>query len=241
MRQIALDTETTGLEPNEGHRIIEIGGIEIINRHITGNTFHYYLQPDRAIDADAVKVHGITAEFLQDKPRFTDIVDEFINFIKKAELLIHNAEFDTKFINAELRRLNQDQSDLAHYCQITDTLTLARRHYPGQKNALDALCKRLNIDNSQRTLHGALLDAQLLAEVYLALTGGQTSFLANTHEQHTTQQKTTIRRIDPNRQPLPCIHPTTEELAAHQAYLDHLDKTGGGQCLWRRHSSSADD
>src|SRR5690606_38197574 len=173
MRQIVLDTETTGLEPEQGHRIIEIGCVEIVNRRLTGNHYHQYLQPDREIDAGAVEVHGITAEFLADKPRFTDVMHDFLAFVGGAELIIHNAPFDVGFINHELRLVDVNHASLDTFCSVVDTLQMARRLHPGQKNSLDALCKRYGIDNSQRSLHGALLDAEILADVYLTMTGGQ--------------------------------------------------------------------
>ncbi|GIX21248.1 MAG: hypothetical protein KatS3mg121_0031 [Gammaproteobacteria bacterium] len=174
-RQVVLDTETTGLAPEEGHRIIEIGCVELVDRRLTGRTFHQYLQPDRAIDPGAVEVHGLTDDFLADKPRFGDVAEAFLDFVTGAELIIHNAPFDVGFLDAELRRWRADHPSIGELCRITDTLALARRLHPGQRNTLDALCKRYNVDNSERTLHGALLDAQILAEVYLAMTGGQAS------------------------------------------------------------------
>jgi DNA polymerase III subunit epsilon len=231
MRQVVLDTETTGLDPKNGHRIIEIGCVELFNRQITGQTFHFYLQPDRDIDPDAMKVHGITNEFLVDKPRFSDIVTQFLKFVENAELIIHNAPFDVGFLNAELKLWNAEQLPIDKTNQILDTLVLARRWYPGQKNNLDALCKRFNIDNTQRQLHGALLDAQILAEVYLAMTGGQVVLLAQPDSaQHI--KNTEIRRIDKNRSRLPVIMPTTEELALHEQRLATIEKKSGGQCVW---------
>jgi DNA polymerase-3 subunit epsilon len=173
MRQVILDTETTGLEPSDGHRIIEIGCVELVNRRITGNTYHQYIQPDRVIDAGAREVHGITDQFLADKPRFADIAGEFLTFIRGAELVIHNAPFDVGFINHEFALLGKSVGSVSEHCTIVDTLAIARRLHPGQRNNLDALCKRYQIDNSQRDLHGALLDAEILADVYLAMTGGQ--------------------------------------------------------------------
>ncbi|MET0094439.1 MAG: DNA polymerase III subunit epsilon, partial [Sedimenticola sp.] len=176
MRQIVLDTETTGLEPEQGHRIIEIGCVEMVNRRLTGNNFHQYLQPDREIDLAAVEVHGITNEFLADKPRFGDVVEDFVNYIEGAELIIHNAPFDVGFINHELRELG-GWDEVATICSVIDTLVMAKKMHPGQRNSLDALCKRYDIDNSHRELHGALLDAEILADVYLSMTGGQTNLL----------------------------------------------------------------
>ena len=175
MRQIVLDTETTGLEPKEGHRIIEIGGVEVIDRRLTGNRFHQYLQPDREIDAGAVEVHGITNEFLRDKPRFGEIAQDFLTYIAGAELIIHNAAFDVGFLDAELGQWRADAPRIADLCRVTDTLAMARGLHPGQRNSLDALCRRYAVDNSHRDLHGALLDAEILADVYLAMTGGQVS------------------------------------------------------------------
>ncbi|MGB5716746.1 MAG: DNA polymerase III subunit epsilon, partial [Gammaproteobacteria bacterium] len=175
MRQIVLDTETTGLEPADGHRIIEIGCVELNDRRLTGNTYHQYIQPDREIDAGAIEVHGITNEKLADKPRFTDIAAEFLEFIDGAELVIHNAPFDVGFIDHEFRLLEDSPGGVNDHCMVLDTLALARRMHPGQRNSLDALCRRYEIDNSQRELHGALLDAEILADVYLAMTGGQVS------------------------------------------------------------------
>lgn len=231
MRQIVLDTETTGLDPKQGHRIIEIGCVEMIHRRITHKQFHRYLQPDRKISKDASAVHGITDEFLKDQPRFADIVDELIEFIKGAELIIHNATFDVGFINHELNLLRQDWLPLSQYCQVLDTLALARERHPGQKNSLDALCKRYNIDSSHRQLHGALLDAELLAEVYLAMTGGQVSLLGE-HTQEVNNVTISIKRISEQRPPLSLILPTSEELQAHQQRLATIDKVSGGKCVW---------
>ncbi len=232
MRQIVLDTETTGLEPTEGHKIIEIGCIELINRQITRNQFHQYLQPDRKIDDEAIQVHGITNKMLQDKPRFVDIVQQFIDFIQGAELLIHNAPFDVGFIDYELKSLGQNWQSLEHYCEITDTLQMARKRYPGQKNNLDALCKRLGIDNTKRQLHGALLDAQILADVYLTMTGGQVSLLGS-EEGARMAEMTQIHRLNIEIGQLPVVKATAEELNLHQRYLERLDKIAGKPCLWR--------
>jgi DNA polymerase III subunit epsilon len=231
MRQVTLDTETTGLEPEQGHRIIEIGCAELLHRRLTGKRFQRYLQPDRKIDPGAESVHGITNEFLKDKPRFPDVVNEFMEFIKDAELIIHNAKFDVGFINHELKLLKQGWHSLDHYCQIVDTLKLARERHPGQQNNLDALCKRYNIDNTKRQLHGALLDAELLAEVYLAMTGGQTSLLSAEENRQTTDVNN-IKRISMDRPPLAIILPTEAELQAHQQRLTAIEKASGGKCLW---------
>lgn len=232
MRQIVLDTETTGFSPQQGHRIIEIGCVEILNRKVTGQQFHCYLQPDREIDAGAQQVHGLTLGFLKDKPRFTDIVQELIQFIQGAELIIHNAEFDVGFLNHELQRLKMGWGPLTNYCTVLDTLGLARRLHPGQKNDLDTLCKRYHIDNARRQFHGALLDAQLLAETYLAMTGGQVSLLTHAQPSNSSPNSTQSPRVAQPRPPLPILLPTAEELEAHQRYLAKLDKTTTGNCLW---------
>ena len=231
MRQIALDTETTGISHSQGHRIIEIGCVEIVNRHITNRRFHQYLQPNRQIDAGALKVHGITSEFLQGKPSFAAVVDEFMDFIKGAELVIHNAPFDVGFINNELNLLNKGWKSLDNYCKIFDTLALARSNHPGQKNNLDALCKRYYVDNSNRQLHGALLDAEILADLYLTMTGGQVSLLAASDEKKVSAQ--TLKPISSERPALCVVAPTGQELQAHEQHLTMIDKASGGRCLWR--------
>lgn len=232
MRQIVLDTETTGLEPSQGHRIIEIGCVEVLDRRLTGNHYHQYIQPDREIDEGAIEVHGISNEFLADKPRFQDIIDEFVTFIKGAELIIHNAPFDVGFINHEFSLIKKNHDKLASICQITDTLTLARKRHPGQKNNLDALCKRYEVDNSQRELHGALLDAEILADVYLRMTGGQTALLLDGQNKEQGPAQTNIRRVSSDRPPLRIIKSTMEEEQAHQQRLQAIDKSSGGQCVW---------
>jgi DNA polymerase-3 subunit epsilon len=233
MRQIILDTETTGLEPSDGHRIIEIGCVELVNRRITGNTYHQYIQPDRIIDAGAREVHGITDQFLADKPRFADIAEEFLTFIRGAELVIHNAPFDVGFINHEFALLGKSVAPLSDHCTIVDTLAIARRLHPGQRNNLDALCKRYQIDNSQRELHGALLDAEILADVYLAMTGGQATLsLDSRSDMH--GDKTSIRRLQTDRPPLRVIQASAEELDAHSTRLDAIDRAHAGTCVWRR-------
>ncbi|WP_090204744.1 DNA polymerase III subunit epsilon [Ectothiorhodospira magna] len=228
-RIVILDTETTGLDPAEGHRIIEIGCVEMVRRRHTARSFHQYLHPDREVDAGAVEIHGITNEFLADKPRFAEVAEAFIEFVRGAELIIHNAPFDVGFINHELARLGGDWGQLEDHCTITDSLVLARKMHPGQRNSLDALCKRYQIDNSGRELHGALLDARILAEVYLAMTGGQKSLsLGMTSEvQGNPGADTAIRRLPADRPPLPVIQPDPEELQAHGAYLKVL--AGGGE------------
>jgi DNA polymerase III subunit epsilon len=234
MRQIILDTETTGLEPKAGHRIIEIGCVEMINRRLSGIHWHEYLNPEREVEAEALAVHGINNDFLKDKPRFAEVAPSFLEFIRGAELIIHNATFDVGFLNHELKLLPHALGKIEDYCTILDTLALARKTYPGQKNNLDALCKRLSIDNSQRDLHGALLDAQILADVYLALTGGQVSFLHDEFNRNRNEQQE-IRRLSHERPRLRLILPTGDELQAHEARLDVLDKKStDGMCLWRQ-------
>ena len=226
MRQIFLDTETTGLYPSQGHRIIEIAGVEVINRQLTRNHFHVYLNPDRDIDPAAQEVHGITLEFLQDKPRFNDIADEFLDFVKGAELIIHNAPFDVGFLNAELGRI--DRSNIEYVsASIIDTLRLAKDMRPGQRNSLDALCRHYGIDNSKRTLHGALLDAELLADVYLAMTRGQESLMIELLETASASAEISIAATTKT---LVILKANAEELAAHEQYLVALSDAGA--CLW---------
>jgi DNA polymerase-3 subunit epsilon len=227
MRQIFLDTETTGLYPSQGHRIIEIAGVEVINRQLTRNHFHVYLNPDREIDPAAQEVHGITLEFLQDKPHFNDIVDEFLDFVRDAELIIHNAPFDVGFLNAELGRI--DRTNVEQACAgIIDTLRLAKDMRPGQRNSLDALCRHYGIDNSKRTLHGALLDAELLADVYLAMTRGQESLMIEMLEAAAVSAEISIAATT---QTLAVLSANAEELAAHEQYLEAL--TDAGTCIWQ--------
>ena len=235
-RQIILDTETTGLDPAQGHRVIEIGCIELLSRRLTGEQFHCYLQPDRAIDEEAQRVHGISNDFLADKPRFADIADQFLRFVQSAELIIHNASFDLGFLNHELRRCGRGHIVLEQICTVADTLLMARQRHPGQRNSLDALCKRYNIDNSQRTLHGALLDAEILADVYLAMTRQQDSLFipeaaATTAARNHKARQTALSRTRP---PLVVIRATEEECAAHTDYLQMLDKKSGGLCVWKQ-------
>lgn len=229
-RQIILDTETTGINPRDGHRIIEIGCVELINRRFTGNNFHVYINPERIIDADAVAVHGITNERLKDEPKFHQVAKGFFDYIQGAELVIHNAAFDVGFIDHEFSLLRPPLPPVAQYCTILDTLALARELHPGQKNNLDALCRRYDINNSHRTLHGALLDAEILADVYLLMTGGQVSLnLAGEQNEHQQQQgQISVER----RGKLPVIKATEAELIAHEKRLDLVQKKGGS-CLWR--------
>jgi DNA polymerase-3 subunit epsilon len=241
MRQIVLDTETTGLEPAQGHRIIEIGCVELINRRPTRNHFHHYLQPDREIDAGAIEVHGITNEFLADKPRFADIAEQFLDYVRGAELVIHNAAFDIGFLNHELSLLGRQLVPITDICGVMDTLILARRMHPGQRNSLDALCKRYGIDNSGRELHGALLDARILADVYLAMTGGQTKLSLDAEDEGEGEHaQRSIRRVSKDRPRLTVVQPSAAELAEHAAWLDRLDKAAGGTCLWRQLESAAE-
>jgi len=238
-RQIILDTETTGLEPSQGHRIIEIGAVEMLNRRLTGNRFHQYLNPEREIDAGAVEVHGITNEMLVDKPRFADIAADFLAFVQGAELVIHNAPFDTGFINSEFRLLGETApaTSIETVCTVLDTLRLARKLRPGQKNDLDSLCRHYNIDNAQRSLHGALLDAEILADVYLAMTGGQAMLFQEPGEAASAAKQSvsahTIRRLDDNRPALVVMRATDEELAGHAKILGEIDKKSGGKCVWK--------
>lgn len=233
MRQIVLDTETTGLEPAEGHRIIEIGCVELVDRRLTRNNFHQYLQPDREIDQGAVDVHGITNQFLRDKPHFADVAEDFVGYIRGAELIIHNAPFDVGFLDHELGRWLEGAQRIGDLCQVIDTLTMARSLHPGQRNSLDALCKRYDVDNSQRDLHGALLDAEILADVYLAMTGGQTSLsLGSTNEPGAGVVRASARRLSTNRPPLPVVRAREDELSAHHARLVAIDEASGGRCLW---------
>jgi DNA polymerase-3 subunit epsilon len=233
-RKVVLDTETTGLEVERGHRVIEIGCVELVDRRPSGRKFHYYLNPERAIDAGAVAVHGITDEFLRDKPKFAEVAADFVAFIAGAELLIHNAAFDTSFLDDELKRAGAAFGCVADHAVVVDTLALARQKYPGQKNTLDALCKRLGVDNSHREVHGALLDAHLLADVWVAMTAGQGALALGGEEASATVAVaaaglaglalTTRPRV---------LRATAQETLAHDARLDALDKTSGGS-LWRR-------
>ena len=232
-----LDTETTGLEVSQGHRVIEIGAVELINRRITGKRYHQYIDPEREIDAGALEVHGITSEFLLDKPKFQHIMDEFMSFVVGAELIIHNAPFDVGFLDCELWRALGEDKNLSEVCTITDTLQLARRRHPGQRNSLDALCQRYEVDNSSRSLHGALLDAEILAEVYLAMTGGQGSLLLSPDTENPEflagETKSNIRRINSNRPKLPIIFATKDEIQRHESRLQELDQQSGST-IWRK-------
>lgn len=232
-RQIILDTETTGLSPDQGHRLIEIGCLEMINRRITKNHFHSYINPKRVIDAGAVKVHGLTESFLKDKPTFDQIAEELFSFLNGAELIIHNAPFDLSFLNAEFARVNKSRVPMMQFCKVIDTLIMARHEHPGQQNTLDALCRRYGVNNKHRDLHGALKDAKLLAEVYLLMTGGQTQLFISESSERKTNAITTVaeklQRVEKNA--LPVIAANAEELSAHELFLDKLMKNG--KCVWR--------
>ena len=233
MRQIVLDTETTGLEPAQGHRIIEIGCVEVVNRKLTGRHYHQYINPERVVDDGAIEVHGITNEFLVDKPVFSQIAQEFFDFIKGADLVIHNAPFDVGFIDHEFGLLfgagGPNFGKVHDSCSVTDTLVMAREKHPGQKNNLDALCKRYFVDNSQRDLHGALLDAEILADVYLIMTGGQTDLTLSTDAEASESSATTsaIRRLSASRPRLKVVTANSGELEAHQAQIEKI-----GDAIW---------
>jgi DNA polymerase-3 subunit epsilon len=239
MREIVLDTETTGLEVSAGHRLIEIGCVEIQNRRVSERNFHVYLQPDREVDEAALAVHGISNEDLAGKPRFADVAAEFLDFVSGARLIIHNAPFDLGFLDNELKLAKLKPPALDQICTVLDTLAMARRMHPGQRASLDALCKRYGVSNSHREFHGALLDAELLAGVYLAMTSGQVALsLDGVESDHTSLGngigEQTIRQLDSNRPRLEVIAPTPEELKDHEAFLQLLDKNVDGGCLWRQ-------
>jgi len=233
MRQIILDTETTGLEVRQGHRLIEIACVEMVERRLTGRHYQTYLNPDRRIDEGARQVTGIEDEFLLDKPRFAEVVDEFLAFIDGAELVIHNASFDVGFLDAELAALANGSGSIGDRCNVLDTLKMARERYPGQRNSLDALCKRLGVDNSRRDLHGGLIDAQLLADVYLAMTSGQVAFdlgfEAASEQKHTVALAPITLRARPR-----ILRAAGDELLLHEQRLDALDKSVGGKSMWRQ-------
>jgi len=230
MRQIVLDTETTGLEVAQDHRIIEIGAVEVENRKITGRHYHQYIQPDRLIDAGAMEVHGITESFLSDKPRFAQIADEFLNFIEGAEVIIHNAPFDVAFLDYELRLCNANTRMNIVSNNVVDSLVMARKMYPGQRNNLDALCKRLGVGNAHRTLHGALLDSEILADVYLLMTGGQEVLSLEVDE--TTQSKAQ-GHVLANYGELPVVSASASELKAHETTLQRIDDASPDGAVWR--------
>ncbi|OOS00193.1 DNA polymerase III subunit epsilon [Haemophilus paracuniculus] len=244
VRQVVLDTETTGMnfsgQPHIGHNIIEIGAVEVINRRLTGRTFHVYIKPPREVDEEAIRVHGITNEFLQDKPTFAEIADEFVEFIKGAELVIHNAPFDVGFMDQEFSFLPNPPPKTKEMCVVTDSLQLAKKMYPGKKNNLDALCSRLGIDNSKRVLHGALLDAEILADVFLMMTGGQIALLEEENQEVqavVSEENFTIQRLDVDLSQMVVLKANEEELAAHQQMLALLAEKSKGNCLWQRLTS----
>lgn len=233
-RQIVLDTETTGLEHRQGHRIIEIGCVEVINRKLTGNNYHIYLNPEREIDQGAIEVHGITNEFLQDKPLFVDIYQTLLEYLHDAELVIHNADFDIGFLDSELAKISAQTPVITDICGVHDTLKQARKMFPGQRNDLDSLCRRYEIDNSHRELHGALLDAEILADVYLLMTGGQTALSLDASATNEEQDGLTSKTINYAELSLPLAKPTHDELDNHVQWLSRLDEKVGGDCVWTR-------
>ncbi len=238
MRQVILDTETTGLDPTQGHRIIEVGCVELRNRRRTDRVFQYYLNPERDIEAGAFNVHGISPQDLAGKPRFADVVQGLLDFVREAEVIIHNAAFDVEFINAELRLLGPEWGRFGDHCRVIDSLALARQLHPGQKNSLDALCARYHVDNSARDVHGALRDAQLLADVYLAMTGGQAALLLDRVESPVTEAASRRARSNQAARSLRVIHPSAEELEAHQHRLADIDRLSAGRCIWLRDGDS---
>ena len=236
MRQIVLDTETTGLETSQGHRIIEIGCVELMNRKLTGQHYHQYINPEREIDQGAIEVHGITNEFLSDKPLFKQIAEDFLTFVDGAELIIHNAPFDVGFINSELEKLGSAGGPIEKRCDVIDTLVMARKKHPGQRNNLDALCARYTVDNSQRDLHGALLDAEILADVYLAMTGGQTTFALGTAGEGDTggaDSASGAFRLPANRPSLKVVRASQAEREAHGRTLEEIGKKAAAAVLWK--------
>lgn len=238
MRQIVLDTETTGIEAGAGHRIIEIGGVELINRRLTGNHFHKYINPEREIDDGAFEVHGISREFLADKPVFAEIWQELVSFVEGAELIIHNAPFDVSFLDYEFSLLSQTKVRTTQICTVTDSLAVARHKHPGQKNNLDALCRRYQVDNSQRELHGALLDAEILADVYLLMTGGQINlFGASEGNEEDGSHSAVAVSAELAQLDLPMITADDSELAAHEAFLEQM-RTQGGAPVWDQLTAS---
>jgi len=232
MREIVVDTETTGLDPADGHRIIEIGCVEILDRRITRNAFHTYINPEREVEAGALEVHGIDNHFLRDKRRFAEVAGEFLEFVRGAELVIHNAAFDVGFLNHELQRMQNPVTDITVVCTVRDTLEMARHQHPGQKNNLDALCKRYNVDNSGREYHGALLDAQLLAEVYLAMTGGQAALVLDAAEAAAGRTGGDVRKLDRSGLTLKVQRASDAELAAHMEKLREIAKASGAPAQW---------
>lgn len=232
MRQVVLDTETTGLEPSQGHRIIEIGCVELIDRKLTGRHYHQYINPKREVDQGAMEVHGISNEFLADKPVFEQIVAEFVEFVHGAELIIHNAPFDIGFLDHELDLLAGRYGKMSDHSTVVDTLVMARAMHPGQRNSLDALCRRYFVDNSARDLHGALLDSEILADVYLLMTGGQKTLSLGGESSDGGSDATIIRRLDASRTLLPVIEANALELERHTGKLATVDKKSDGNCVW---------
>ena len=230
MRQIFLDTETTGLYADQGDRVIEIGCVELFNRKLTGNNLHFYLNPGRDSHEDALKIHGITTEFLRDKPKFETVAKQFLDYVRDAEIIIHNAAFDVGFLNAELKLAGHAPLK-AHVSNVVDTLLMAKEMFPGKRNSLDALCDRLGVDNSGRTLHGALLDAELLADVYINLTRGQDALLMDATG--TEQKGVVVQRIDLTQFDLPVLAANAAEAAAHVEVIAQIDKTSGGKAIWK--------
>ncbi|MEJ2276069.1 MAG: DNA polymerase III subunit epsilon [Woeseiaceae bacterium] len=238
MRQIVLDTETTGLSTAQGHRIIEIGCLEMVNRRLTGREFHRFLNPERDIDEGAVAIHGISREQLETEPRFAEIVDDFLDFIRDGELIIHNADFDVGFLDHELELMKHPQPRITDHCKVLDTLALARELHPGQRNSLDALCKRYEVDASKRDVHGALIDSELLALVYLAMTGGQSSLLLDDDSddqdadksQHISDIPLRTEEVTAPAWELTVVEPTADEIAAHEALLGKMRESGA--CVW---------
>lgn len=237
MRQVVLDTETTGLEVSQGHRVIEIGCVELVNRRLTGRHYHQYINPEREIDEGALQVHGISSEFLEDKPTFDRIADAFLEFVGEAELIIHNAPFDLEFLNAELSGLSSPSPALEKSCRVLDTLVMARQKHPGQRNSLDALCRRYEVDNSRRELHGALLDAEILADVYLAMTGGQVGLQLGSQSASgqggIEDGVESIRRLPEGRPRGRVIRASEDELQVHQQRLKDIDESSDG-AVWLR-------
>lgn len=233
-RQIVLDTETTGLEHRQGHRIIEIGCVEVINRKLTGNNFHVYLNPDREIDQGAIEVHGITNEFLADKPSFADVYEQMMAYLSGAELIIHNAAFDVAFLDAELGRIPGYTTKIEAVCGVHDTLIQARQMFPGQRNDLDSLCRRYEINNSHRELHGALLDAEILADVYLLMSGGQTDLSLEANNRNASDSEGKYQHVDLSALSLPSVNPSEDELREHQSWLQRLDEKVQGECVWTK-------
>lgn len=232
MRQVVLDTETTGLEHSDGHRIIEIGCVEVIDRVVTKRNFHKYIQPNRKVDEEAIGVHGITNDFLRDKPQFEEVMQEFLDFVDGSELVIHNAPFDIGFLNAELLRAGYGKK-MADHCGVLDTLAMARSMYPGQRNTLDAICRRLEINNSHRTLHGALLDSEILADVYLLMTGGQKDLILGGADDEGEDAELELSDLNLSNTPLRIVRASGVELTEHDVWMDKLAKESGAGCVWR--------